>query len=83
MTDKEIRKLSRSQLMELLAFLRKQVDELAEENSKLKAQLEGRDTIGNILKMAEENNRILTQQFSMKAEESSEGEESAEGEDEK
>ena len=40
MTDKELRKLKRSELMEILYYLQKEVDTLQKENESLKQQLE-------------------------------------------
>lgn len=40
MTDKEIRKLKRADLLEILYYLQKEIEELNKENESLKAQLE-------------------------------------------
>lgn len=40
MTDKELHKLKRAELLDLLFFMRKELDELQEENDRLKKQLE-------------------------------------------
>lgn len=40
MTDKELRKLKRSELLEILYYLQKEVETLQEENESLKQQLE-------------------------------------------
>ncbi len=40
MTDKEIRKLKRADLLEILYYLQKEIEELTKENESLKAQLE-------------------------------------------
>lgn len=40
MTDKELRKLKRADFLEILFYLRKEVDELRQENESLKQQLE-------------------------------------------
>lgn len=40
MTDKELKNLKRTELLELLLFVRKQVDELKIENQNLKDDLE-------------------------------------------
>ena len=39
MTDKELRKAKKDELIEMLYFLRKEVDELKEENTALRAKL--------------------------------------------
>lgn len=45
MTDKEIRKLKRADLLEILYYLQKEIEELTKENESLKAQLENSKTI--------------------------------------
>lgn len=40
MTDKELKKLKRADLLEILYYLQKEVEELTKENESLKAQLE-------------------------------------------
>ncbi len=40
MTDKEVQRLKKSQLVELLYYLSKENDELKEENERLKARLD-------------------------------------------
>ncbi|MDE6833704.1 MAG: hypothetical protein K2J39_05595 [Ruminococcus sp.] len=40
MTDKELHKLKRSELLDLLYYIRKELDKLQEENESLKKQLE-------------------------------------------
>lgn len=40
MTDKEIRKLKRADLLEILYYLQKEIEELNKENESLKSQLE-------------------------------------------
>lgn len=40
MTDKELRKLKRLELLDLLFYMRKEIDELQEENERLKKQIE-------------------------------------------
>lgn len=40
MTDKELRKLKRLELLDLLFYMRKELDELQEENDSLKKQIE-------------------------------------------
>ncbi len=39
MTDKELRKAKKDELIEMLYFLRKEVDELKEKNTALRAKL--------------------------------------------
>lgn len=63
MTDKEISKLRRSELLEILYSLRKEIDLLEEENKSLKMELEEikyKDSIFNeILEVAKETNTIV------------------------
>lgn len=62
MTDKEIAKLSKSQLLELLFFMRKEIDDLKNENMKLTYQLEKYEKDGiykEILEVAKENSRKI------------------------
>lgn len=40
MTDKELRKLKRTELLEILFYLQKEVDSLKQENSELKLRLD-------------------------------------------
>lgn len=40
MTDKELHKLKRSELLDLLLYMRKELDELQAENESLKKQVE-------------------------------------------
>ncbi len=40
MTDKELHKLKRPELLDLLLYMRKELDELQEENESLKRQIE-------------------------------------------
>lgn len=40
MTDKELHRLKRSELLDLLFYMRKELDELQEENESLKKQIE-------------------------------------------
>lgn len=40
MTDKEVRKLKRAELMEILFYLQKEMETLKEENANLRRQLE-------------------------------------------
>lgn len=41
MTDKELRKLKRADLLEILYYLQKEIDELKEENAMLKEKVAG------------------------------------------
>lgn len=41
MTDKEVRKLKKPELLEMLFYLQKEVEALKEENSSLRTQIEG------------------------------------------
>lgn len=54
MTDKELRKLKRSELLDLLLYMRKELDELQEENESLRKQLkdsaENREMLEKIFK---------------------------------
>lgn len=49
MTDKELHKLKRSELLELLFCLREELDTLREENENLKQRLEGANNNHEIL----------------------------------
>lgn len=52
MTDKELRKLKRSELLEILYFMRKEMDSLRQENEQLRSELISRpldDNVGEIL----------------------------------
>lgn len=40
MTDKELRKLKRSELIEILYYMRQEIDELNEKNKKLEERLD-------------------------------------------
>lgn len=40
MTDKELRQLKRSDLIEILYYMRQEIDELREENAKLEARVD-------------------------------------------
>lgn len=41
MTDKEVRKLKRAELLEILFYMEKELEELRQENEKLQQQLTG------------------------------------------
>lgn len=43
MTDKELKKLSRTELLELMLYLRKELDSVKEVNESLKKQLDEKD----------------------------------------
>lgn len=57
MTDKELKKLSRTELLELMLYLRKELDDLKEENEKLKEQI---DNTGSELKAICEELKVST-----------------------
>ena len=60
MTDKEIQKLRRSELLEILYSLRKEVDSLQAENEALKKKLEEQNSVfGEILSIVKETNTII------------------------
>lgn len=40
MTDKELKKLKRSELIEVLYYMRREIDELREENEKLESRID-------------------------------------------
>lgn len=40
MTDKELRKLRRSELIEILYYMRREIDELSEQNRKLESRID-------------------------------------------
>lgn len=40
MTDKELKKLKRSELIEILYYMRREIDELREENEKLESRID-------------------------------------------
>ncbi len=58
MTEKELKKLSKSELLEILLLLRRELDELRDENIELKAKLaEEKNGTGNeILRLLKETN---------------------------
>lgn len=49
MTDKELHKLKRPELLDLLFYMRKELDELQEENENLKKQIENSEANREIL----------------------------------
>lgn len=49
MTDKELHKLKRPELLDLLFYMRKEMDELQEENESLKKQIENSEHIREML----------------------------------
>lgn len=49
MTDKELHKLKRPELLDLLLYMRKELDELQEENESLKKQVENSEHIREML----------------------------------
>lgn len=57
MTDKELKKLSKSELLEILAYMRKEIDTLKEENRKLTEKVENGDSKVNqeLLSLARSN----------------------------
>lgn len=62
MTDKEIAKLRRKDLLEILYFMRKEIDALKDENDLLKSKLESvtdEDKLTKALKSLEETNAKL------------------------
>lgn len=62
MTDNELKKLGRKELLEILYFMRKEIDALKDENDMLKSRLEDvlqRDRLSEIMKMLEENSQKL------------------------
>lgn len=58
MTDKELKKLSKSELLEILLLLRRELDDLRNENIELRARLveEKNGTCNEILKLLKETN---------------------------
>jgi hypothetical protein len=64
MTDKELRKLRRPELLEILFSMRTRLDSLTEENERLKARLEqnsaDREIMNQILQTVKKNERMLS-----------------------
>lgn len=48
MTDKELRKLKRSELLEILYFMRKEIDSLKSENEELRSSLRAKPLDENV-----------------------------------
>lgn len=61
MTDKELKKLSKSELLEILAYMRKEIDSLKEENRKLNEKIDGNGSGVNqeLLELARSNSEKL------------------------
>lgn len=62
MTDKELKKLGKRELLELLYFMRKEIDALKDENELLKHKLEKNEQalkIDEILTVSKENAETL------------------------
>lgn len=62
MEDKELRKLKKSELLEILAYMRKEIDTLREENQRLTEKAErssSESVMQEILKTAKENSDKL------------------------
>lgn len=57
MTDKELRKLKRSELLELMFYLREELDKLKEENENLKVRID------DLSKAAIESKNNLSDEF--------------------
>lgn len=57
MTDKELRKLKRSELLELMFYLREELDKLKEENESLKVRID------DLSKAAIESKNNLSDEF--------------------
>lgn len=79
MTEKELKKLSRRELVELLLYLRKELDEVKFENERLKTQATERDgNIDKILKTVEKMNGQLSRLTRMQKGEAAESKPGAE-----
>ena len=62
MTDKELKKLSKSELLEVLAYMRNEIDSLKEENRKLAEKAENgysEKTVREILDVVKGNSEKL------------------------
>lgn len=74
MTDKEIAKLRRTELLEILYSMRKEMDSLAEENQSLKNELENQKNLvelcKEILEVARDTNSAVKGETSEKTENS-------------
>lgn len=70
MTDKELRKLKRAELLEILFYLRKENDSLKQENTELKQRLEnGGELPEGVLKQIEKTvNKAVSNYFNPQSE---------------
>lgn len=60
MTEKELRKLNRSQLLEILEIMRTEIDRLNDENQLLKDKMKKEsDKVDEILDLVRQNNALL------------------------
>lgn len=59
MTDKELKRLKKSELLELLLYFRKEIDSLKSENERLKKELENSNVSQDVLKAVNETNEML------------------------
>lgn len=62
MNDKELKRLGKGELLELLYFMRKEIDALKDENQMLKHKLEKneeKDKLDEMLEMIKENSEKL------------------------
>jgi hypothetical protein len=64
MTDRELKRLKRDQLLEILVYMRKEIDRLNAENETLKLQLEERSKVSlskeDVASIMEAVNKVLT-----------------------
>lgn len=58
-TDKELKKLRKSELLELLLYFRKEIDSLKSENERLKRELENHSISNDVLKIVTETNSLV------------------------
>lgn len=58
-TDKELKKLRKSELLELLLYFRKEIDSLKSENERLKRELENQSISNDVLKIVTETNTLV------------------------
>lgn len=70
MTDKELRKLKRAELLEILYYLQKEVDNLKQENTELKERIEngGELSEGFAQKLEETVRKAVGDYFSQQSE---------------